>query len=162
MLAVVAGDEIVDPDDAMAFGEQSIREMGAEEAGAAGDDRSGTRGRHAAALLLAAAEKSAMREHADACNGVRHRAPKPKSTTGMVFSRILMSSQSDQLSMYSRSSFTQSSKLLIWLRPLICQRQVRPGFMLKPPALRGALEFLDLVDRQRARADEAHLALAAH
>ena len=35
-------------------------------------------------------------------------APFPDKTAGMVFNKILRSSQSDQLSMYSRSSFTQS------------------------------------------------------
>jgi len=34
----VARDEVVDGDDAMAFGKETVDEMGAEEAGAAGDD----------------------------------------------------------------------------------------------------------------------------
>ena len=40
----VARDEVVDGDDAMAFGEESVDEMGAEEAGAAGDDGDGSGG----------------------------------------------------------------------------------------------------------------------
>ena len=52
----------------------------------------------------------------------------PKMTTGTVFNRILASSQSDQLSRYSRSSFIHSSKAMLF-RPLTCQRQVIPGFI---------------------------------
>ena len=44
------------------------------------------------------------------------------------------------------------------LRPPICQRHVRPGLHREAPALGGGLELLDLVHRQRPRADEAHLA----
>src|SRR5881628_1873197 len=57
-------------------------------------------------------------------------APAPVSTIGTVRQRILRSSHSDQLSMYSRSSRTQSRKSEILLRPLICQRQVKPGLTL--------------------------------
>src|SRR5271165_1052313 len=53
------------------------------------------------------------------------------STTGTVRRRIQRSSQIDQLSTYSRSSFTQESKSRTSFRPLICQRQVMPGFTLK-------------------------------
>ena len=42
-----------------------------------------------------------------------HLAPVPISTAGMVRIRIFRSSHSDQLSMYSRSSRTQSLKLEI-------------------------------------------------
>src|ERR1041385_3583884 len=59
----------------------------------------------------------------------------------MVRQRILTSSQSDQLSMYSRSRRTQSRKSRTLFRPLTCQRQGRPGL-----TLRGR------------RAEEAHLA----
>ena len=45
-------------------------------------------------------------------------APKPKTTAGIVRTRILKSSPSDHLSMYSRSSFTQSLKSFTSLRPL--------------------------------------------
>ncbi len=38
----IARDEVVDGDDAMAFGEEAVDEMGAEEAGAAGDDGDGS------------------------------------------------------------------------------------------------------------------------
>ena len=57
-------------------------------------------------------------------------APVPARTMGTVRHRIFISSQSDQLSMYSRSSRTQSRKSLTLFRPLICQRQVRPGLTL--------------------------------
>ena len=53
---------------------------------------------------------------------------------------------------------TQSSKLLIWLRPLTCHRQVSPGFMLQAPALRRGVEFLHFVDGQRRGPDQAHVA----
>src|ERR1041385_9118732 len=58
-------------------------------------------------------------------------APVPARTTGTVHHRIFRSSQKDQLSMYSRSRRTQSRKSERLLRPLICQRQVRPGLTLK-------------------------------
>ena len=54
--------------------------------------------------------------------------PVPLNTMGMVLNSIFMSSQSDQLSMYSMSSFTQSSKFSIEFRPLICHNPVIPGF----------------------------------
>ena len=59
-----------------------------------------------------------------------HLAPVPVRTTGTVRQRIFKSSQSDQLSMYSRSSRTQSLKSVTLLRPLICHRQVSPGLTL--------------------------------
>ena len=37
----VAGDEIIETDNAMPFGQQSVAEMGAEETGAAGDNGCG-------------------------------------------------------------------------------------------------------------------------
>ena len=42
-----------------------------------------------------------------------HFAPYPKRMHGTVLTRIFKSTQSDQLSMYSRSRFTQSSKSVI-------------------------------------------------
>jgi len=57
-------------------------------------------------------------------------APNPKRTAGIVWIRILRSSQTDQSSIYSRSKRTHSLKSLMELRPLICQRQVNPGFTL--------------------------------
>jgi hypothetical protein len=59
----------------------------------------------------------------------RYFAPLAVRTTGMVLSRIPKSRASDQLSMYSRSSFIHSSKRRL-LRPLICHRHVSPGFTL--------------------------------
>src|SRR5713101_7433707 len=56
--------------------------------------------------------------------------PVPARTTQTVRNRILKSSHNDQLSMYSKSIRTQSSKLLILLRPRICHRQVMPGLIL--------------------------------
>ncbi len=58
-------------------------------------------------------------------------APMPNSTAGIVLSRILRSSQIDQLSMYLRSSFTHVSNSFTSLRPLICHRQVIPGLTLR-------------------------------
>ena len=58
-------------------------------------------------------------------------APLPRKTAGTVCNKIFISSQSDQLSIYFKSKATQSSKLVIPLRPLICQRQVKPGFTLR-------------------------------
>src|SRR5262245_14639835 len=56
--------------------------------------------------------------------------PVPHITTQAVRIRILKSSHSDQLSIYSRSILTHSSKLQILFLPLTCQRQVIPGLML--------------------------------
>src|SRR5437899_2287638 len=58
-------------------------------------------------------------------------APVPASTMGTVRQRILKSSHSDQLSIYSKSNRTQSLKSVTLFRPLICQRQVKPGLTLK-------------------------------
>ena len=58
-------------------------------------------------------------------------APMPNRTAGIVLSRILRSSQIDQLSMYLRSSFTHVSNSFTSLRPLICHRQVIPGLTLR-------------------------------
>src|SRR5438132_560469 len=58
-------------------------------------------------------------------------APVPSKTTGIVRKRILKSSHNDQLSMYSRSSRTQSRKSCTLLRPLTCHRHVSPGLTLR-------------------------------
>src|ERR1035437_4657849 len=63
-------------------------------------------------------------------SGYAHAAPEPRSTAGMVRSRILKSSHSDHLSMYCKSSSIHCSKA-IELRPATCHRQVMPGFTLK-------------------------------
>ena len=60
--------------------------------------------------------------------GVSRYFPEPSKTAPAVFNKILKSSQSDQFWMYSRSSFTHSSKSFISFRPLTCQRHVMPGF----------------------------------
>src|SRR5215471_1008843 len=60
-----------------------------------------------------------------------HAAPRAVSTAGSVLASIFRSRDSDQESMYCRSSFIHVSKSAISLRPLTCQRHVRPGFMLK-------------------------------
>ena len=55
--------------------------------------------------------------------------PLPVNTTTTVLRRILISSPMLQLSIYSRSSLTTSSKSVISLLPLTCQRPVSPGVM---------------------------------
>ena len=57
-------------------------------------------------------------------------APSAVRIAGIVRSRILQSSASDQRSMYSRSSCIHSSNERL-LRPETCHKQVRPGFTLK-------------------------------
>ena len=56
--------------------------------------------------------------------------PVPFKTTIIVLKKILRSSHSDQLSIYCKSNFTQSSKLSMLFLPLTCQRQEMPGFTL--------------------------------
>lgn len=56
--------------------------------------------------------------------------PVRRKTVAAVFARIYRSSQSDQLSMYSRSRATQSSKSAIRFRPITCHKQVIPGLTL--------------------------------
>ena len=56
-----------------------------------------------------------------------HSAPVPLSTTATVLSTIFKSSHGLQLSMYSQSSRTTSSKSLIEERPLTCHIPVIPG-----------------------------------
>ncbi len=58
---------------------------------------------------------------------MHHLAPLCPRTTTIVCRRILKSSVSDQLSMYSRSRRTTSSKSDMSLRPLTCHMPVRPG-----------------------------------
>ena len=52
----------------------------------------------------------------------------PLRTTGMVRNSIRRSVRILAVRMYSRSSRTHSEKLTILLRPLICHKQVIPGF----------------------------------
>ena len=59
-----------------------------------------------------------------------HSAPVCLSTTETVLSRIWKSSSMLQVSIYSRSSFTTSSKSVMSLLPLICHSPVIPGLML--------------------------------
>ncbi len=53
------------------------------------------------------------------------------TTLTKVFARILKSRPKDQLSMYSQSSFTTSSKSLTEPLPLSCHNPVMPGFMAR-------------------------------
>ena len=69
-----------------------------------------------------------------------------------------MSSHRLQRSMYSRSSRTHSSKLLMRLRPLTCHRHVMPG-LERELSLVPQLVALELVPERGSRADEAHVAL---
>src|SRR5215471_19800968 len=64
-------------------------------------------------------------------SGFLHAAPRAVNTAGSVLASIFRSRESDHESMYCRSSFIHVSKSEISERPLTCQRQVRPGFMLK-------------------------------
>src|SRR5512140_1559330 len=74
-------------------------------------------------------QRSGQSEHHAEENEISHAyVPEPLSTVGTVLARIFASSTSDQLSMYSKSRCIQSSKSIA-LRPLTCQRQVRPGFI---------------------------------
>src|SRR3989338_3944264 len=57
-------------------------------------------------------------------------APIPNNTTGTVFRSILKSNQSDQLSIYSKSSSIHSLKSFILFLPRACQRHVIPGRIL--------------------------------
>ena len=121
----IARKQIVDGDDAMAFGQKAVRKMRAEKARATGDDRD--RGEEVGVMTLSDSQNSCRRATKKRGQAT-YFAPKPVRTTGTVRARILRSSQSDQLSMYWRSSFIHWSKPM-WLRPLICQMQVRPGFI---------------------------------
>lgn len=56
-------------------------------------------------------------------------APSFFSTAPTVFHSIFRSFPKFQFSIYSRSSFTTSSKSVMLLRPLICHIPVMPGFM---------------------------------
>ena len=58
--------------------------------------------------------------------------------------------------MYSKSKRIHSSKLLMWLRPMTCQRQVIPGVTLSLRRLPGFV-FFPLVWASRARTDQAHI-----
>src|ERR1700760_4550054 len=61
--------------------------------------------------------------------GGDYAAPVPRQTAGTVRAKILMSSQSDHLSMYCRSSSIHSSNG-IEFRPFTCHRHVMPGLTL--------------------------------
>src|SRR5881394_142171 len=99
--------------------------MGGQEPGGAGNDANRLGGQTQRACFLSFGALHDFNASAVLCG---HLAPAPTKTTGTVRQRILQSSQSDQLSMYSRSRRTQSRKLVTLLRPLTCQRQVSPGF----------------------------------
>ncbi len=61
---------------------------------------------------------------------IHYFAPLPNNTTPTVWNKILISRRRDQLSIYSRSYFTTSSKSSILLRPLTCHIPVSPGVIL--------------------------------
>ena len=61
---------------------------------------------------------------------ITYLAPLESNTAGIVFNKILISNQSVQLSIYSKSISTHSSKLVIWFLPPACQVHVIPGFTL--------------------------------
>ena len=82
----------------------------------------------------------------------------PASTAGKVRDRILKSSQIDQLSIYSRSSRTQSLKSETLLRPLICHRQVSPGLTLSRRRCAKSLNRLTSFTGSGRGPDQAHLA----
>src|SRR5437016_3689959 len=102
--------------------------MGGQEPGGAGNDTNRLGGQTQRACFLSFGALHDFNASAVLCG---HLAPAPTKTTGTVRQRILQSSQSDQLSMYSRSRRTQSLKSFTLFLPLICQRQVRPGFTLR-------------------------------
>jgi len=119
----VAGHEVVDGNDPVPALQEQIHQMRPEKAGAAGDHRGGRAsgaagpgpagGGEAGETLMAVNRVSPS---VKAQQDWRGRVPgslgaAPHNTTGMVCRiRILRSSQSDQLSMYSRSNRTQSLK----------------------------------------------------
>src|SRR5207247_1841618 len=113
--------EIVDGDDLVSTRQQKVHEMRAKKARAARDDGDGFgrsetfafRTRHvrwfsqALCELLRPLQSQIANQKSKTKN---HFAPVPISTTGIVRQRIFKSSQRDQLSMYSKSSRTQSRK----------------------------------------------------
>ena len=109
-------------------------------------------------MWLTEAPKPPCESPSKTCQAV-YFAPHPKRTTGIVRSRIFTSIHSDQLSMYSRWSRTQSAKLLIRFRPCTCQRQVESRLHAQAPPLRRGLKFLHLERGEGPRTDQAHVAL---
>ena len=83
-------------------------------------------------------------------------APRDSRTAGTVRKQIWMSCQSDQVSMYSRSSFIHWSKEMSD-RPLTCQVQVMPGFTLRRRRCQ-RWYLLHLGGHRRPGTDDAHLA----
>ena len=116
-----ARDEIIDADDLVAAREQQIGQVRTEETGGAGHDGRGLFRLHEGKLAsrLNAVKRSVVQRKAmqRLKAGPVHLAPVPASTTGMVRQIIFKSSHSDQLSMYSRSSRTQSLKSLTLIAP---------------------------------------------
>lgn len=64
------------------------------------------------------------------------------NTTSTVFKRILISSPIFQLSIYSLSSLTTSSKSVISLRPLTCHIPVIPGLIASLTLCLGSYKFV--------------------
>ena len=96
----VARDQVVDGDDAMAFGQQAVAKMRAEKAGAAGDDGNGSGWSNV--MTLCDSQNSGRATKKRGSDLFRAEA---RQTTGTVRTRILKSSQSDQLSMYCKIEF---------------------------------------------------------
>ena len=114
-----AGDKIVNADDLVAARNEEVGQVRAEKTGSAGDDGRGLflfQNVKWLNLRRGKVIETIQRFNHETMRG-SHFAPVVVKTAGMVRSRILTSSQSDQLSMYSRSSRTQSLKSEIWLRP---------------------------------------------
>src|SRR5438034_7358290 len=130
-----ASDQIVNGNDFMAPLQEQVHQMRAEKPRPAGHHRRRLLvpgfaflrvahiKRHNPSRFLTGALRSRRK-----CPS--HLAPVPSKTTGIVRQRIFRSSHNDQLSMYSKSSRTQSLKSCTSLRPLTCQRQVSPGLTL--------------------------------
>src|SRR6266704_300739 len=95
-------------------------------------DRIGAPGSHRGGQLRTGGtrpKRTAETEAQQSCQPA-HAAPTPRSTAGTVLIRMRKSRASDHRSIYSRSNRIHSSKPSRQ-RPWICQRQVRPGRMLK-------------------------------
>ena len=89
--------------------------------------------------------------------GPAYLAPRPRMTAGTVRTAIFRSSHSDQLSMYSRSSFIHSSK-----RQVVAAAdlpQAREARRHRQAAALPRLVLPHFLDHGGPRADEAHVAL---
>src|SRR6266487_2357849 len=131
-----ASDQIVNGNDFVAPLQQQVHQMRAEKPRAASHHRRGLMVLGFAFLRVAHIKRQDpsrfLTRLLGSCPwGPLHLAPVPSKTTGIVRQRIFKSSHNDQLSIYSKSSRTQSVKSCTSLRPLTCQRQVSPGLTLR-------------------------------